>query len=159
MKWMLIGLATALAGTTAALVYELHHRSATPAVAAVSPVSQPSRPPPLSPPIVAAPPSMRAQVREVVAVEVAPLKTPQEVDHYLAELSARAKRNRHVGALEVMPGIRAIRQLGPEIGTERVEEKVAEFTQLMAKLSAEFDPQPPRPAFLDGRGPPESRPW
>jgi hypothetical protein len=93
------------------------------------------------------PPDVRAQIRQAVETEVAPLKGAGEVERYLGDLEARARRNRRVTALEVEPGVEAIQRLAGEIGPERTQEKLATFTQTMARLSAELDgrdrPAPP----------------
>jgi hypothetical protein len=150
MKIWIVVLSLIAAGLAGGLVYQLAHErrlGPSPVVAATPPVESAAAA--AAPAIAAAPgqPDVRAQIRQAVETDVTPLKSESDLDRYLASLEARARRNHKVTALEVEPGIRAIRNLADQIGPDRMQEKRAAFTQKMARLSAEFDgrdhPQPP----------------
>jgi hypothetical protein len=141
MKTLITMLAAALLGMGGWLMYEIGlHAAPTPSplrVAAPTPL-----PPPAAPHV-----SMRAQIRQAIETDVAPLHSEGDVDRYLGDLEARARRNGRVTALELEPGIRAIQRLADELGHERADEKLAAFAQKMTRLAAEVDgrerPAPP----------------
>jgi hypothetical protein len=81
----------------------------------------------------------REQVRDTIARELRDVRGPGAVDQYLMTLEARARGKGRVSALEVEPGIEAIRRLQAEIGPERTMQALTEFTQRMSRLSAELD--------------------
>jgi hypothetical protein len=138
MKTVIVTLTLLLAGVSAALITEVRaDRPAAlapraPAVAVeVGPEAPQLRPVP--PPI----PNVRAEVVKVVEARAPEIHTVGDVDHYLGELEAQARRKHQVTALEVEPGILAIRQMQSELGPDETMRLTADFTQKMARLSAE----------------------
>jgi hypothetical protein len=69
------------------------------------------------------------------AIEAPSLATPRDVERYLRELEDRARRNRQITALEVDPGLAAIR--GVDDPVERLEMEI-EFLRRMHRLVAEL---------------------
>jgi hypothetical protein len=123
--------------------------AASPAVAPVSPAAAaaaplppaPSRRPSLAvPPVAMLPPAVQREVETAVPT----LHSEGDVDRYLAELQARARRQGRVTAVEVEPGVQAIAQLEASLPPGRAVEKLAEWQQQMSALSREL--QPPAPA-------------
>jgi hypothetical protein len=79
---------------------------------------------------------VRAQLKQVVAENRPQLRSTGDVERYLGDLRARARRNHQVTAFEVEPGLAAIReQYDPEHAIERTQR----FADEMAALSAELD--------------------
>jgi hypothetical protein len=111
-------------------------KSATPTAVAEGPVEQHPR---ALPPTV----DVRAQVRQVVAENRPQLRSTGDVERYLGDLKARARRNHQVSAFEVEPGLAAIReQYDPVEAIERTRQ----FADEMAVLSAELDGRREEPA-------------
>jgi hypothetical protein len=74
------------------------------------------------------------------------LTTSGDVDRYLQELESTARRKHQVTALEVEPGMQAIRDL--QLEPDAMLRRQHDFAQHMATLSAELDhrdPNPPAP--------------
>jgi hypothetical protein len=67
------------------------------------------------------------------------LKTARDVDRYLDVLETRARRSGAVTVMEVQPGVEAISGLARSLDPAAVTEKIARFTEHMARLSAELD--------------------
>jgi len=122
----------------AALATATCGRAAEPAPA-TPPTTAPSAPAVAAPsaPAVATPPvpsataagadGIHAAVEQIVRTRVSALHTEAEVDAYLAELIARARRKGAVTALELEPGLLAIEQL--RIDPHRIVEKQIAFSQ------------------------------
>ena len=92
--------------------------------------------------------SIREQVAKVVEKEVRPLKDVANVEHYLAQLKKRAHEKQRVTALELHPGIEAIRALEPMIGPEETERRIHAFSKEMSTLSKAFGRVPESAAPL-----------
>ena len=122
MKRLVVALAAALLAVSGMLLWQLRRESSPAQATRATSV-----------------PDMRARIRQAVQSDLPALKTEADVDRYLAELMARAKRNHRVTALEVQPGLEAIRQLRSQLGDERSQTKLMAFSDSMEKLSAEFD--------------------
>jgi hypothetical protein len=75
---------------------------------------------------------MQVAVEEVVHKEVDPLKTA-DLDAYLNRLEQRARENHKVSALELQPGMEAIRRLVP---ADQYLDRSMAFGRRMAALSA-----------------------
>jgi hypothetical protein len=89
-----------------------------------------------------APRNIRAEVEQKVEADRPRLNSAHDVDSYLVDLEARARRNGRVTALEIEPGVMAIREHEAQLGPDQALQKTAEFTQKMARLSAELDKRP-----------------
>jgi hypothetical protein len=110
--------------------------------ASPSPVAAPARaattladePPPSA--TAAPPPDARSQIRRAIEVAQPSLRTQADVERYLGELEARARRNHQITALEVEPGLAAIR--GLEVEPQRMVELEIAFTGKMKRLVEEL---------------------
>jgi hypothetical protein len=98
--------------------------------------AEPPTPPKPLPPTVDAHP----QIRQAVIEAKPKLRSPRDVDGYLADLEAQARRKHQVTALEVEPAIAAIRSQYPH---EEAKKRIAEYTARMSQLSAELDGRDP----------------
>jgi hypothetical protein len=83
--------------------------------------------------------STRMEIARIIRQEVEPLRGVEQVEAYLARLEARARAKGRVTALEVEPGIAAIRGLLPRIGQKRVRLQVTAFGRRMTSLAARLD--------------------
>jgi len=94
------------------------------------------------PGISAAPAGMlKPNMREQVMQHIAAMPLQQETDkvrEYLYELEMRTIRQGRVSALEVEPGIEAIKRLAPVIGTDKVAAMSFEFEQRMEQLAMQL---------------------
>ena len=104
-------------------------------------VSEPS-PTHLSKPAAVPKPKMHEQVALTVENEVKPLRDVPKVEHYLRLLKQRAKEKKQVTALEVEPGMAAIRSLEPIIGGKEMLERLQSFSAEMTTLSRSFEMPP-----------------
>lgn len=86
---------------------------------------------------------LREQVRRVIHERVEPLRTEAELEAFLADLEASARRRGYASALEVEPGLAAIRQVLADRGPEETVRRQMEFSERMRALSP---PPPPPPA-------------
>jgi hypothetical protein len=133
----------AAAGLIAASAFALHElrvgRQAPTVVVAPQPALQepePATPLPPLPRTVDA----RPQIHRVIEEAAPSLKSPRDVEQYLGDLEARARRNHQLTALEVEPGLAAIRRLGGSLEPQRAFEMEAEFVKRMNRLAAELAP-------------------
>jgi hypothetical protein len=133
--------ATAFVAAGALALHEL--RAGTPAqtatVVAASPPAAQAEPPASLPP----PPPRTVDARPQIqrAIQAAPaLKTMHDLEGYLSDLEARARRNHQLTALEVEPGLAAIRQMSSELDPQRAFELETEYVQRMNRLAAELAP-------------------
>jgi hypothetical protein len=118
-------------------------------VAAAAPPPAPDVPPPrrdsrdeMPPPPPADQPSVHAAIERKVEADRPTLHNAHDIDGYLADLEAHARQNGKVTALEVEPGLMAIREHAEQLGTEEALRKSDEFAQKMARLSAQLDGRP-----------------
>jgi hypothetical protein len=131
--------ATVLAAAGALALHELRAASATPVVIAPAPRAQPPSSPETPPAVPVQPVAdARPQIRRAVEAAAPTLRTPHDVERYLGELEDRARHNRRLTALEVEPGLAAIRSLGAEGDPQRVREMEGEFLRKMNRLAAEL---------------------
>jgi hypothetical protein len=80
------------------------------------------------PPVEAPPPQdLRAEIRRRIAMNVEPLRTEAELEHYLAQLEAAARARGHATALEVEPGLAAIEKVLGERGPSAVMRRQGAF--------------------------------
>jgi len=142
MKPLIVALSLALAGVSAALAWAVRAQPA-PSPGAAQAASSSARAVEESPPapVRPLPPTVdvRAKIAQAVEQKAPALKSPRDVEHYLDDLEAQARRNRQVTALEVQPGLFAIARMRGELGPERALELELQFTQKMARLSSEYD--------------------
>lgn len=75
------------------------------------------------------------QISEIIEKEVSPLGDYHGVQAYLDQLEARATSQGEVTALQVEPGLEAIRLLMPLSGMEKTLEMMTKFERRMEKLS------------------------
>jgi hypothetical protein len=95
--------------------------------------------------------NMRQLIAQVVDEEVSSLRGSHKVGAYLKTLKQRALSQGKVTALEVEPGIEAIRTMESEIGPEETEKRVKAFANEMAALSKQLGGIPDPPAPPTGR--------
>jgi hypothetical protein len=137
MKVIITILATALVAVTAVLVMQLQK------VPARTQTAEDVRPQAAS--VMNAPPpriDMRAQIRQAVAEARPRLQAPASLDGYLNELEQQARRNHHVSALEVEPGLAAIQAT---VAPEQQAERTQRFATKMQELAAELDGRDTQP--------------
>jgi hypothetical protein len=138
MKTLTILSALALLASVSSLLFGLRRPLQIPSVArsaephAVEPAAVEPAPPRPLPPIVDA----RPQIKKAIAEARPQLTSPREVERYLSDLEAQARRQHQVTALEVLPGVAAIREQYPP---EEAIARVQEFGNRMTRLSAELD--------------------
>jgi hypothetical protein len=128
----------AAAGLIAAGAFALHELRAGTQEPTVTP-SPPHEPEPAEP--TPPPPrtvDARPQIQRAIEAAAPSLKSPRDLQQYLGELEARARRNRQLTALEVEPGLAAIRSATLE--PQRAFEMEAEFMHRMNRLAAELAP-------------------
>jgi hypothetical protein len=89
------------------------------------------------------PQGLREQIRRIITERVEPLRTEAELEAFLAEMEASARRRGYASALEVEPGMAAIRQVAGAHGPEELVRRQVEFSERMRALSP---PPPPPPA-------------
>ena len=91
--------------------------------------------------------AVRRQIAQIVDREVTPIEDEDALERYLDALAKRAEEKGMVTALEVQPGIEAIRRRYAGENPEEMAEKVDAFSQEMALLSKslrhEVDQLPP----------------
>jgi hypothetical protein len=131
--YILLGLPTRRAAPTVA--------TTTPAVAVAQPLAPPASPAPsplLPAPASAAPSTLALppKLRQTIDDELAQLHSERDVEAYLHDLEARARRQGRVTAFEIEPGIAAIQRL---VAPERVSEQIGQYAQRMGELSQKLD--------------------
>jgi hypothetical protein len=79
-------------------------------------------------------PPVPAQLHHLIETEVRPLKSAAEVERYLALLEQRARERGRVSALEVEPGLEAIRENTDQIGPASALQLSVTFSEKMKNL-------------------------
>ena len=83
-------------------------------------------------------PSPGDEIDRVVAEQLPSLRSESDLDRFLDDLEAQARRARRVTALEVEPGLRVIQRLDGVLPPGRAPEKMNEFVGRMARVSREL---------------------
>jgi hypothetical protein len=81
-------------------------------------------------------PALPEEVQHTIDEEVPHLQSERDMERYLGELEARARQRHQVTALEIEPGMRAIRQLLPP---DKAMEASVRFSQRMLEIGRELD--------------------
>jgi hypothetical protein len=124
-----------LAASSFALL-ELRAPAATAAPIVIAPrPAAPAPAPPAAPPPAA---SLRPQIRAAIEAAAPSLRTQADVQRYLADLEARARKNHQLTALEVMPGLAAIHGLAGRVDPERRTEMQEDFNRRINRLTDEL---------------------
>ena len=84
--------------------------------------------------------AVQRQVAEIVDREVSIIEDEDGLERYLEVLARRAKENGKATALEVQPGIEAIRHQYSGRNPEKMDEEIIAFSQKMALLSESPSP-------------------
>jgi hypothetical protein len=139
------------AGLAGGLLRDLYRpRPASPATEKV-PAAAPTPPAPATASSATAPATapprptvdVREKVQERIAANAGKQRDEAELDAYLNELETQARRNGRVTALEVEPGLDAIRRLTVKLGPALAARKQHEFGDRMATLSQKLDGRQP----------------
>jgi hypothetical protein len=115
-------------------------RSAAPevvAAAVASPVAPREAATPIAPaaPVASAPPpGVRPQIRQAIEAAAPSLRSAQDLQLYLDDAEARARRNHAITALEIEPALAAIRMQN-DLDPPRRAELEGEFLQRMSRLA------------------------
>ena len=81
---------------------------------------------------------VRPQIRRATEAVAPTLHSARDVERYLGDLEQQARRNHRVTALEVEPGLIAIREHAGELDPQRQLELEGEFIRKMNRLSSEL---------------------
>ncbi len=130
--WLAAG---GLVAAGAFAIYELRATSAPlPKVVASAPAPEPEAAPVKAPPPTV---DVRPQIRRAAEAAAPALRSARDVERYLGELEQQARRNHRVTALEVEPGLIAIREHAGD-DPQRQLELEGDFMRKMNRLSAEL---------------------
>ena len=126
-------------GLTLASALALSELRTRPAPAVPVARAQPAlvEPPPVEAPPPPKLPDARPQIHRAIEQAAPTLKSAHDVEQYLADLEARARRNHQLTSLEVEPGLAAIRKLAGD-DPQLAFQLQAEYMQKMTRLSAEL---------------------
>jgi hypothetical protein len=92
------------------------------------------------------PVAVLTEVDALVASRLPALKSAEDMTRYLDELAAQARRNGHVTALEVEPGMTALQARQPMLGAAQTMKLMLGFAARMNALSQELRSARPAPA-------------
>lgn len=93
----------------------------------------------------------RASIALKASAEAATVADARDLDRFLMTLEERARRQGTVSALEIEPGVQAIRRFD-ENGASRFSPRVLKFLEHMRNVSAELRAAKPNQQELDDSG-------